>query len=51
MAIHKKFPRAPAEAVYMALSFMQKWSISLKSKDREHVVKIKDAIMSWLKTF
>ena len=51
MAIEKKFPKAPTDVVYLALSFMQKWCILLKEKDREHVEKIKDDIMGWLNGF
>lgn len=34
MAIEKKFPKAPTDVVYVALSLMQKWSIKLRRKTR-----------------
>jgi hypothetical protein len=30
---------------------MQKWSANLREKDQERVLKMKDSITSWLKTF
>jgi hypothetical protein len=35
MAIEKKFPKAPSDVIYVAISFMQKWSHLLKEKDKE----------------
>jgi len=51
VAIEKKYPKAPTDVVYVALSFLQKWCTLLKQKDRVHVEKIKDDIMGWLKGF
>ena len=52
MTIEKKFPKAPTNIIYVALSLMQKWSILLKEADREKLLHIKDAIMmSWMEKF
>lgn len=51
MAINKLFPQAPTDIIYTALSLLQKWSIKLKEEDREHIHKMKDAVLRWLKSF
>jgi hypothetical protein len=33
MAIEKKFPNSPFDIIYIALSFIQKWSVLLKEDD------------------
>lgn len=32
MSIEQKFPKASTDAVYLALSYLQKWSVLLKDK-------------------
>lgn len=34
MAIEKKFPKAPTDVLFVAISLMQKWSILLKEEDQ-----------------
>ena len=51
MAIEKRFPKAPTDVIYVALSLMQKWSIMLKEGDRKRFTQVKDAFMSWMKSF
>ena len=51
MAINKTFPRAPTDIIYIALSLLQKWSAKLKEKDQEQIIKMNDAVTSWLKDF
>ena len=51
MAISKKFPKSPTDVIYIALSFMQKWSVNLKEKDQDCVAQLKNAVMSWIKGF
>jgi len=48
MAIEKFFPKPPTDVIYLALSFMQKWSILLKEEDREQICQLKAVIMNWL---
>jgi hypothetical protein len=50
IGIDKKFPKAPTEVIYIAISLMQ-WSVKLKEKDQDRIMQIKDSIISWLKTF
>jgi hypothetical protein len=38
MAIEKKFPKAPIDVIYNALSLIQKWSILLREKDHADVL-------------
>jgi hypothetical protein len=51
MAIEKKFPKAPSDVIYVAISFMQKWSHLLKEKDKEFAEHILKKLTSWLKSF
>jgi hypothetical protein len=44
MAIEKKFPKAPTDAMHIALSFLQKWAILLLGKDRERLGSVKESI-------
>ena len=37
MAIEKIFIKMPTDVIYVAMSFLQRWSIFLKEKDKEHV--------------
>ena len=37
MAIEKRMPKASADIIYVALSWMQKWCIMLKETDRERI--------------
>lgn len=47
----KNSSKSPTDAVYIAMSSLQKWSIRLKEKDQEHFLQEKSAIMNWLKDF
>jgi primosomal protein N' len=51
MAIEKIFVKAPTDVIYMAISFMQRWSVLLKEKDRDRVAQALEAILSWMKNF
>lgn len=51
MAIDKKFPKASIDVIYIALSLLQRWSIRLKEMDQERLLKVKESITSWIKTF
>jgi hypothetical protein len=51
MDIEKKFPRAPTDVIYIALSMLQKWSTLLKEVDRERVIQLKYEILRWMKNF
>jgi len=48
--IEKHLPKAPTDVVYIALSFMHKWSGLLREEDRERITHLmKEDIMQWLK--
>jgi hypothetical protein len=49
MAIKKKFPNSPSDIIYIALSFMQKWSVLLKEDDRQRIKQVKERILGWMK--
>jgi hypothetical protein len=51
MAINKTFPQVPTDIVYIALSLVQKWSIKLKEKDQDQIVRMKATVSGWLKNF
>jgi hypothetical protein len=51
MAIKKKFPNSPSDIIYIALSFMQKWSVLLKEDDRQRIKQVKERILGWMKHF
>lgn len=51
MAIEHKFPKSPSDIIYIALSFMQKWSLLLKEDDRQRILQVKDEIICWMKSF
>lgn len=51
MAIEKKFPHSPSEVIYLAISYLQKWSILLKEGDRRCVEQVEKKILAWLKNF
>lgn len=44
MTIEKRFPNAPADVIYIALSCMPKWNILLKEVDREWIHQVTDEI-------
>ena len=49
LAIEKSFIKLLADVIYVAVSFLQRWSIFLKDKDKERV--LQEAILRWLKDF
>lgn len=51
MAIEKRFPKAPSDVMYVAVSLMQKWSLLLKKKDKELIDHILEGVLAWLKAF
>ena len=51
MSIEQKFPKAPTDVVYLALSYLQKWSILLKDADRDRMEAINGEIMGWMRSF
>lgn len=51
MVIEKRFPKAPTDEIYVALSFLQKWSCLLKEEDRTRVDHMMEEILRWLKDF
>lgn len=51
MAIEKRVPKAPADIIFVALSWLQKWCIMLKEADRERILQTRDDIMKWMETF
>lgn len=51
MAISKKFPKAPSDVIYCAISLMQSWSIRLKEADQLRVQKALTSIKTWLREF
>jgi len=42
MTIEKRFPKAPTDVIYGALTLMQNWSILLKETDREKTAHVKE---------
>lgn len=53
MSIEQKFPKAPTDVVYLASSYLQKWSVLLKDGLGTHggVEVTNGEIMSWLRCF
>ena len=51
MAIEKSFLKAPTDVLYRAVLLMQRWSVLLKEKDKEHVNQALEAIPGWLLKF
>ena len=53
MSIEQKFPKTPTptDVVYLALSYLQKWSILLKDADRDRMEAINGEIMGWMRSF
>jgi hypothetical protein len=51
MAIEKSFIKSPTDVIYVATSYLQRWSILLKEEDRERVLQVLEAILNWLKNF
>jgi hypothetical protein len=51
MSIEHKFPKNPSDTMYIALSFMQKWSLLLKEEDRQRITQIKDEVLRWMRSF
>ena len=51
MAIERVFIKMPTDVIYVAISFLQRWSILLKEEDKERVWQVLEAIRSWLKNF
>ena len=37
--------------IYIAISFMQRWSVLLKQNDKERVSQASEAIPGWMKDF
>ena len=51
MSTESKFPKNPSDIMYIALTFMQKWSLLLKDDDRQRIVQVKDEILRWMRKF
>jgi len=51
MSIEHKFPKSPSDIMYIALSFMQKWSLLLKEDNRQRITQIKDEVLRWMRSF
>jgi hypothetical protein len=51
MAIEHKYPKSPTDIIYVALSYLQKWSILLKEADRQRIMQVKDEILCWMRNF
>ena len=45
MAIEKTFVKLPTDVIYVAISFLQRWSILLKEKDKERVWQVLEATL------
>ena len=45
MSTESKFPKNPSDIMYIALTFMQKWSLLLKDEDRQRITQIKDEVL------
>lgn len=50
-AITRKFPRAPTDVIYNALTYMQSWSVGLKEDDQTSFEMLKGTLMEWLRNF
>jgi len=37
MAIERRFPNRPTDVIYIAISFVQKWSVLIQEKDKAKV--------------
>lgn len=51
MAIKQKFLKSWFDIIYIALSFMQKWSSLLKENNCQRVLQVKERILHWMKTY
>jgi hypothetical protein len=51
MVIEKRFPKAPSDVVYVAISLLQKWSLLLKEKDKERIEHVLKTFLNWMKNF
>lgn len=51
MAIEKVFPKAPTDVIFVALSLMQKWRVSLKEKEQGSFDSVSARIVDWMKQF
>jgi len=51
MAIEHKYPKSPTDIIYVALSYLQKWSVLLKEADRQRTMQVKDEILCWMRNF
>jgi hypothetical protein len=51
MVIEKRFPKAPSDVVYVAISLLQKWSLLLKEKDKERIGHVLKTVLNWMKNF
>jgi hypothetical protein len=51
MSIERKFPKNPSDIMYIALTFMQKWSLLLKDEDRQRIVQVKEEILRLMRKF
>lgn len=51
MTIEKSFIKAPTDVLYTAISFLQRWCVYLKEKDREQVSQALEAMLGWMKNF
>lgn len=45
MTIEKSFVKAPTDVLYIAISFLQRWCVLLKEKDRERVSQALEAML------
>jgi hypothetical protein len=51
MSIERKFPKNPSDIMYIASTFMQKWSLLLKDEDRQRIVQVKEEILRLMRKF
>jgi hypothetical protein len=49
MAITKKFPNSSTTIIYEIMSFLQSWSVLLKTKDQAMLEDILDSMKNWLR--
>jgi len=50
-AIEKSYPTSQTNVLYVSISLMQRWSVLLKEKDKEHATQVMLSILGWLKNF
>lgn len=51
MMIEKKFPKEPTEVLFCGLSFLQKWEVMLKDKDKSRLEAARSRLLSTLCNF